>query len=76
LSRLRTSTPTTDLAELFHELTEDRSGMHLSRVAEQLTEESDRPWSTNDVRTALKAAGIPVRHSVRVDGAVLPGSPS
>jgi len=62
-----------DLAELLHELAEDRNGVHLSRVAEQLTEESDRPWSTNDVRTVLKAAGVPVRHSVRVAGAVSPG---
>ncbi|GDY74092.1 hypothetical protein AQJ43_23670 [Streptomyces avermitilis] len=75
-----------DLADLLWELAGDRKGVHLSQVAQQLTKETPgRTWSVKDVRRLMEAAGIPTRHSVRVQGigvAVgvhrqdIPGSPS
>ncbi|MFI1409394.1 hypothetical protein ACH4Y0_05610 [Streptomyces sp. NPDC020707] len=75
-----------DLADLLWELIEDRKGVHLAQVAQQLTKETPgRTWSVKGVRQLLEAAGIPTRHSVRVPGlgvAVgvhrqdIPGSPS
>ncbi|MER6112411.1 hypothetical protein [Streptomyces hirsutus] len=74
-----------DIADLLWELTGDRKGVHLARVAAQLSKETGRSWRVKDVRKTLEAAGVPVRHSVRVQGqgvAVgvhrqdIPGSPS
>ncbi|MFJ3665053.1 hypothetical protein ACIPSE_01215 [Streptomyces sp. NPDC090106] len=75
-----------DLADVLWELIGDHKGVHLAQVAQQLSKEMPgRSWSVKDVRKLLEAAGIPVRHSVRVPGlgvAVgvhrqdIPGSPS
>ncbi|MET7347448.1 hypothetical protein [Streptomyces mirabilis] len=75
-----------DLADLLWELAGDRKGVHLAQVAQQLTKEMPgRSWTVKDVRRLVEAAGIPTRHSVRVQGlgvAVgvhrqdIPGSPS
>ncbi|MFJ9353741.1 hypothetical protein [Streptomyces mirabilis] len=58
-----------DLADLLWELAEDRKGVHLAQVAQQLTKEMPgRSWTVKDVRRLVEAAGIPTRHSVRVQG--------
>jgi hypothetical protein len=57
-----------DVVELLHELLGEHNGVHLSRVAQQLANETGTPWKVADARKVLEAAGITVRHSVRVPG--------
>lgn len=56
----------------FLELLHDLSGggnLHLSRVREQLSEETERDWTAQDVTALCRAAGVPTRPGVRVPGA-------
>ncbi|MFJ3834460.1 hypothetical protein ACIPY6_02965 [Streptomyces sp. NPDC090054] len=57
-----------DLAEAVRILAAGGHGAHLKALAEHLSEETGKPWTTAAVRAACTAAGIPVTDSVRQPG--------
>jgi hypothetical protein len=59
---------TADFVELLHDLSRG-ANLHLSRVREQLAEETGRDWTTQDVTALCRTAGVPTRPGVRVPGA-------
>ncbi|MFE9372265.1 hypothetical protein ACFYM2_21195 [Streptomyces sp. NPDC006711] len=58
----------TDLLDHVRKVAGGGRGVHLSVLAQHLTEATGTPWSTADTRAALTAAHVPVRQGVRMPG--------